>query len=128
MRESLHSHCLIVAGVSISVFSLKLLCTMAWVVMRLARRSMEVAGGAVAVWLLESLSLLSLPTYLFPQLRRRLVEITEPKSLLSSLFSLIHLLLQLRRCLIEVTGLKGSLFSNAYVALLFDGALFAVII
>ena len=128
MRESLRSRRVVVAGVGVSVFSLELLCTAAWAVLRLARRSVEAAGGAVAVWLPESLFLLSSPTCLFPRPRRCLVEVTGPKGLLSSLSSLIRLLLQLCRRLVEVTGLKGSLLSDAYVAPSFDGALFAVVV
>lgn len=119
---------MVVAGVSVFAFLYKLLCTAAWVVLRLARRLIEVAGRAIAVKLFESLFLLSLPIYLFPQPYKHLVEITEPKSLLLPLSLLIRFLLQLRRHLMEITELKGSLLSNAYVALLFDRALFAVIV
>ena len=128
MSESLRSRCVVVTGMGVSVFALELLCTTAWAILRLARRSVEAAGGAVAVWLPESLSLLSLPTCLFLRPRRRLVEVTGPKGLLSSLSSLIRLLLQLRRRLVEVTGLKGSLLSDVYVAPSFDDALFAVVV
>ena len=79
MRESLCSRCVIVAEVGFSVFSLELLCTTAWAVLHLARRLMEAAGGAVVVWLPESLFLLSSPICLFPRSRRRLVKGTGPK-------------------------------------------------
>lgn len=88
---------------------------------------MEAASKAVAVWLSESLSLLSLPTCSFLRPRRRLVKVTGPKSLLLSLSLLICLLLQLHKRLVEVSKLKGSLLSDAYVASLFDGVLFAVL-
>lgn len=97
MRESLRSRCMVVAGVDISVFSLKLLCTATWAFLRLAGRLVEAADGAIAVLLFELLSLLSLPTCLFPQPRRHLVKVTALKGLLLSFSLLIHLLLQLRR-------------------------------
>lgn len=128
MKRLLYSCCVVLAGVSVSVFSFELLCTTAWEVLHLAGHLVGAARRAVAVWLFESLSLLFLLICLFSQLRRCLIEVIGPKSLLLFLFLLIRLLLQLRRRLIEVTGLEVSLLSNVYMALLFDSAFFAVVV
>ena len=84
MREWLRGCCVVMMGVGVSVFSLELLCTVAGAVLRLAKCLVEAKGEIVIVWLPKSLFLLSSPTYLFPQPRRRLVEVTRPKDLLLS--------------------------------------------
>lgn len=118
----------VVAEVGIFVFSHKLLCIAAWAVLYLVKHLIKAVGKVVAVWLLESLFLLFLLIYLFLQLHRRLIKKIGLKGSLLYLFLLIRLLLQLYKHLVEVIGLKSSLLSDAYVAALFDGALFAVVV
>lgn len=116
------------AGVSVSIFSLKLLYITGWAILRLAKRLVKTADKAIVVWLFELLFLLFLPICLFLQLYWYLVKVTRLKNLLLFLFLLIYLLLQLYKYLIEIIKLKDLLLSNVYMASLFDNALFAIVI
>ena len=100
MKKLLYSCCVVVIGVSVSVFLYNLLSTSAWAILCQIRRLMKAALGVVTALLSESLFLLFLP---------------------------IRLLLQLYKSLAEVIGLKGSLLSYTFVAILFDDAFFAVV-